>query len=123
MASIKSKLDSALNEKDVENIYRNEFESLIKGIGITSPHGGDGLLEFLNKEMSSLRLLLEFKLDEDFKKKLSQCSVLVQCVYYIKKYEDAGQKLPNVIFVGDRNECFALHTNAVVKYLGHELDW
>ena len=123
MATIKSKLDSALNEKDVENIYRDELLSIVKGAEITSPLGGDGLLEFLNKEVSSLRLLLEFKFDDDFKKKINQCSVLVQCLYYIKKYENAGAKLPNVIFVGDKNECFALHSNAVLKYLGHEIDW
>jgi len=84
MATIKSKLDSALNEKDVENIYRDELLSIVKGAEITSPLGGDSLLEFLNKEVSSLRLLLEFKFDDDFKKKINQCSVLVQCLYYIK---------------------------------------
>jgi hypothetical protein len=121
--SLKNKLDAALIEKDVENTYRQELLDVIKGASITSPHGGDGLLEFLNDKVKSLRLLLEFKLNEDFKKKINQCSVLIQCLYYIKKHEDAGEKLPNVIFVGDKNECFALHTNAVVKYLAHEIDW
>lgn len=123
MSSIKSKLDASLNEKDVENVYRKEFLNILNGTKITSPHGGDGLLEFLNEKVNSLRLLLEFKLDDDFKKKINQCSVLIQCLYYIKKYENSGQKLPNVIFVGDINECFALHTNAVVKYLSEEIDW
>lgn len=108
----------AKNEKDVENAYRAEFLKLLKEANITSPFGVDGLLEFTN-----VRSLLEFKYQEDLKHKLSQCGILVQALYYLKKFEDAGHKLPNVIFVGDINECFAIHTNAIIKYLSHHIDW
>ena len=57
------------------------------------------------------------------KNKLSQCNVLIQCLYYLKKFENAGDKLPSTIFVGDINECFAIHTNSIVKYLSSEIDW
>lgn len=111
------RLNTALNEKDVENIYRSELVK-IEGSQITSPYGVDGLLE--NK---SIRSLLEFKYSEALKNKLSQCNVLIQCLYYLKKFELNGDKLPTTIFVGDINECFAIHTNSIVKYLSSEIDW
>lgn len=115
--SFKNKLSKSLNEKDVENVYRTEL-SATEGASITSPYGGDGLLQAKN-----LRSLLEFKYNENFKNKLAQTNVLVQCLYYLKKYEEAGDKLPSTIFVGDINECFAIHTNSIVKYLSSEIDW
>lgn len=115
--SLKTKLVKSLNEKDVENIYRSELDK-IEESSITSPYGVDGLLE--TKNISSL---LEFKYEEQLKNKLSQCNVLIQCLYYLKKFENAGDKLPSTIFVGDINECFAIHTNSIVKYLSSEIDW
>ena len=115
--TLKSKLSKALNEKDVENTYRNELSTL-NDSQITSPYGGDGLFETKN-----IRSLLEFKYDLSLKNKLHQCNVLIQCLYYIKKYEVNGDKLPTTIFVGDINECFAIHTNSIVKYLSSDIDW
>jgi hypothetical protein len=115
--SLKGNLIKSLNEKDVENIYRSELNSF-DGSQITSPYGVDGLLEQKN-----IRALLEFKYEEHLKNKLSQCNILIQCLYYLKKFENAGDKLPSTIFVGDINECFAIHTNSIVKYLSSEIDW
>jgi hypothetical protein len=115
--SISKKLSKSLNEKDVENIYRGELSKMEDAV-ITSPFGVDGLLESKN-----VRSLLEFKYDEHLKNKLSQCNVLIQCLYYLKKFEDTGTKMPTTIFVGDINECFAIHTNSIIKYLSSEIDW
>ena len=115
--SINSKLVRSLNEKDVENIYRAELVK-IKDAEIKSPYKVDGLLQ-----TKDIRSLLEFKYNESLKNKLAQCNVLIQCLYYLKKFENAGDKLPTTIFVGDVNECFAIHTNALVKYLSSEIDW
>jgi hypothetical protein len=115
--SIKQKLEKTINEKDVENVYRAELIK-IDDAAITSPYGVDGLLEAKN-----VRSLLEFKYNEQLKNKLAQCGVLIQCLYYLKKFENAGDKLPSSIFVGDMNECFAIHTNSIVKYLSSEIDW
>ena len=112
-----AKLSQSLNEKDVENIYRSELAS-IDMAKITSPYAVDGLLE-----TTTIRSLLEFKYNESLKNKLDQCNVLIQCLYYLKKFEINGEKLPSTIFVGDINECFAIHTNAIVKYLSSEIDW
>ena len=124
MSKLKSKLDCSIVEKDNENIWRAELLSRIDDSKISSPFGGDGLLEAKNnKSNKDLRTLLEFKFDVDLKNKLTQCNILIQCLYYIKKYENAGQKLPSTIFVSDTDECFAIHTNAIIKYLGYDVDW
>jgi hypothetical protein len=115
--SLKTKLVKSLNEKDVENIYRSELTK-IEGSEIISPYAVDGLLKTKN-----IRSLLEFKYNEVLKNKLSQCNILIQCLYYLKKFENNGDKLPTTIFVGDINECFAIHTNSIVKYLASEIDW
>ena len=114
-------LQRAVNEKDVENAYREEFSrylSSLTGFSITSPFNTDGYLE-----VGKLRSLLEFKLNLNLKNNVEKMGVLVQCLFYIKKFEESGQKLPNVIFVGDQDECFALHTNDIIKYLGQDIDW
>jgi len=115
--TLRNKLDNALNEKDVENLYRSELLKL-EDASITSPYNVDGLLQAKN-----LRTLLEFKYDENLKEKLSQSNVLIQCLYYLKKFEDKGDKIPTTMFVGDINECFAIHTNSIIKYLSSEIDW
>lgn len=115
---MKNKLAKAENEKDVENTYRAELLANLKNSQITSPFGCDGLLE-----AEDVRSLLEFKFDKAMKTKLAQCSVLIQVLYYLKKFEDSGERLPSTIFVGDVNECFALKTNSIAKYLSHDIDW
>ena len=115
---MKTRLDSSVNEKDVENVYRDAILENTNSAVITSPHNTDGLMEAKN-----VRTLLEFKYDTNLKSKLTQSSILIQCLYYIKKFEEKGEKLPSTIFVGDKNECFAIHSNEIVKYLNRDIDW
>lgn len=116
---MKKDLERGINEKDIENIYRTAIKSGLDGCNISSPYGVDGLLEFA----PNVRTLLEFKYQDTLKNPLSQANILVQCLYYLKKFEDAGKKLPSTIFIGDQNECFAMHVNGIVKYLGKDIDW
>lgn len=117
---MKKLLNLAVNEKDVENAYRAELLKTLKDSEISSPFGVDGLL---TSKKNGLKTLLEFKHERNLKDKLAQSSVLIQCLYYIKKFEDSGLVPPNTIFVGDKNECFVLHTNSIVKYLSSPIDW
>lgn len=111
-------LNTAYNEKDVENAYRKYLIDKIPGLNFTSPFGCDGY-----GEKGKIRVLCEFKNEIDFSNKSAQCKVLAQSIYYIKRFELSGKKLPTTIFVGDKNECFVLHTNAIFKYLSYEWDW
>jgi len=110
----------AVNEKDVENIYRHTFMTKFKDMEITSPFGCDG---FGVSKSAKLRVLFEFKDNLDLSNKFELCKVLSQSIYYIKKFYKAGVIPPSTIFIGDRNECVTLHVNDVIDYLDMELDW
>jgi len=114
----RSLLNASKNEKDVENAYRGELMHHVPEASITSPYGTDGYAQW-----GTVRALLEFKYDRNLKARTDQCGVLGQMVLYLKKFEASGQPLPNVLFVGDKNECFALDTAAVQRFLALPIDW
>lgn len=121
-------LQTALVEKDVENIYRDELLKVLGYISttISSPYGTDGLVKAIKykNEPVNLIMLLECKYDVDFKDHLNIIKVLVQALYYLHKFEEYGSDVPEVIMVGDKNECFCLHSNDIKNYLDFEgVDW
>lgn len=118
----KAALDTARVEKDVENAYRAEISNHVPDVAWSSPHGSDGLAQW-KASASTVRLLLEANFDQDLKAKLPVLSVLGQLLCYLKKFEQAGDVLPNVLFVGDKNECFVLATDAVRGFLSLDIDW
>jgi len=118
--TILPKLESALNEKDTENIWRSTISSFFPDSNITSPFNTDGFLETNCQKVS---ILFEFKFNENLKSKLSQVNILSQTLYYLKKFELSGKKLPKVVLIADKNECFVIHTNPLVKYLSYDLNW
>ena len=117
---MKKLLSWALNEKDVENFWRAQLMKLFPGGKMTSPFNTDGYLE---DDGGKVSVLFEAKYEQNLSDKLSQVSVLSQTLFYLKKFEKNGQRLPRVVFIADRNEAFALHTNCLVKYLDFPLDW
>ena len=112
--------ESATNEKDIENGYRFYFKTSIDDINFTSPYGCDG---FGVSEKFGIRVLCEFKDDLNLNSRSELVKVLCQSIYYIKKFELSGQKLPKTIFIGDRNECLVLHVNDIFGYLSMNFDW
>jgi hypothetical protein len=115
-----SQFSSAVNEKDVENLYRHSFMTKFKDMEITSPFGCDG---FGISKSEKLRVLFEFKDNSELSNKFELCKVLSQSIYYIKKFYNAGMIPPSTIFIGDRSECVALHVNDIIDYLDMDLDW
>ena len=113
-------LASAINEKDVENLYRHNFLKKFKDMQITSPFGCDG---FGVSKNDGVRVLMEFKDDLNLYNKADLAKVLAQSIFYIKKFYDKGMVPPSTIFVADRNECTALHVNDVIDYLDMDLNW
>ena len=121
---MKHALANARVEKDVENAYRHAIKKAKPGATIASPHGTDGYAVWGNERpLATVRLLLEAKYDLDLKARVPVCNVLVQCLLYLKKFEASGEPLPNVILVGDKNECFVLSTASVKGFLDLPLDW
>lgn len=111
-------LDNAHVEKDVENAYREAIHKIRPDASITSPYGTDGYAKW-----STVRLLLETKYDLDFKARTPVCNTLGQCITYLKRFEQSGDPIPNVILVGDKNECFVLATASVKGFLDLPIDW
>ena len=113
-------LESSLIEKDVENAWRQKINGFFTDSITTSPYNTDGYLESTDGKIS---VLLEFKFQENLKSKLAQVNVLSQTLYYLKRFEKDGKKLPKVILIADKNECFILHSNPLSKYLDYNLNW
>ena len=114
-------LSRAINEKDVENTYRQYFQKKFgKDFQITSPFGCDG---FGESKIHKLRVLMEFKDDVNLSSKVELVKVLAQSIFYIKRFYDKGMKPPTTVFIGDRNECVALHANDLVDYLDMDINW
>lgn len=106
-------------EKEVEDAYNNGISLFFPDSPIQHPFNCDGFLE----EGWMLRLLIEYKFDEKLSNAVARAKVLVQVLFYMKRFEDDGLALPNVIMVGDRNECFVIHANDIVQYLDTNTDW
>jgi hypothetical protein len=113
-------LFTAVNEKDVENIYRHNFLKKFKDMTISSPFGCDG---FGESKSNKVRVLMEFKDNVNLSTKLELVKVLAQSVFYIKRFYDKGLVPPSTIFVGDRNECLTLHVNDLIDYLDMDINW
>ena len=114
-------LTMAVNEMDIGYHYRQFFTRKIPGLNITSPYKCDG---FAVHEKLRIRLLFEFKKEgANLDTRIGLATVLIQAIYYIKKFELDGIILPSTIFLGDRNNFTILHTNDIISYLAMPLDW
>ena len=113
-------LAAATDERAVQEAYEAGFKILFPGAVFIYPCKCDGYLDW---DMF-LRLLCEYKLDERLNDPPQRAKVLVQVLFYLKLFEENGIELPSVLFVGDRNECFLLHSNAVLPFLDTpDVDW
>ncbi len=119
-------LETAKVEKDVENAYRSIFSKNYDST-FSSPHGSDGYLEpnkgsLLTDDTRALRLLLEVKWRKNFEDG-DRVRLLVQAIYYLKKFQQEGILLPNVIVGGDENEMFTMYAPKLYGYLKEAHDW
>ena len=115
-------IKDALDEREVETPYKKGLQLYFPNTDYTYPFKCDGYME-PSIEGRIFRLIIEYKLDELLNDKSGRAKVLIQVIWYLKRFEIDGKILPNVCLVGDKNECFALHTNPLLKYLDEEVDW
>ena len=83
----------------------------------------DGFVKNVYIDSSELRLLLEYK-----KCGLSEqdmlARALLQVVFYLKRFEDLSDDLPNAVLIGDSSFCFVLSPNPLRTYLYREnINW
>ena len=117
------RMKSCKIEREVEDIYNEGISFYFSGADIKHPFECDGFLSTNIGRGNVLKMIIEYKYNEDMKQKSAIAKVLVQVVFYLKRFEDAGMELPNVVMVGDINECFVMHSNALLKYLDWDVNW
>lgn len=115
------KIRYAKEEREVEDVYNEGINLyfLKNEESITHPYKCDGLID----KNLFLRLIIEYKYNENLHNPVSRAKVLAQVVFYIKQFELNGDRLPNVVMVGDINEVFVMHTNPLLKFLDESVDW
>lgn len=110
-------------ERQVEDVYNKGITMYFikdKNISLEYPYGCDGVLTV---DMF-LKLLIEYKYNEELINPVSRAKVLVQVLYYLKHFEENGERLPNIIMVGDINEVFVLNADDhFTSYLDEKIDW
>ena len=110
-------------EREVEDVYNEGLSFYFSNIDIQHPFACDGCFKTTTGNGSMLKMIIEYKFNDDMKQKSVIAKILVQVIYYLKKFELNGLELPNVVMVGDINECFVMHSNELLKYLDRDIDW
>ena len=110
-------------EKDVEHVYTTGINMYFPGADIEHPFGCDTFVDGKTHSGKMLKLIIEYKFDEDFSTRTARSKVITQVLYYMKRFEQNGMILPNVVMVGDVNECFVFHSNDIIGYLDEDIDW
>lgn len=118
-----NEIHNSVIERQVEDVYNKGLGIYFKESPISYPYACDGYMECKTDNDKDLRLLIEYKFDKNFENHLDRAKVILQSIFYIKQFEMNGKELPNVILIADKNECFVLHTNLIIKYLDYDLDW
>ena len=110
-----------VKEEDVAHVYRKICELCMDDVIIQKVGATDGLLKSAKNNLVGL---MEFKYEEDIRDRKTLCKLLIQVVYYLHHFEEHGEKLPKVLLVGDKDECFVLISNALAPYLEmKDIDW
>ena len=114
---------NATIERQVEDVYNKGLSIYFNNSPISYPFACDGYIACKTDNDKDLRLLIEYKFDKNFENSIERAKVILQSIYYVKQFELNGLELPNVIFIADKNECFIIHTNNIIKYLDYDIDW
>ena len=105
-------------ESIVQQAYNKYFQAYFKldDAGITRVEKCDSY--FIKDK---LVVLAEYKFNVDFSDTLTRAKVIAQSLIYYKKIVDKGKDtIPNVIFIGDVNECFCFKAKHFSKHMTHE---
>lgn len=119
-------LKNAKDESDIEYAYKRIFQKRYidstQNATMNRPFGSDGYLHSGDMVLV-LRMLMEFKKEVNLTSLSSRARIILQIVYYLKKFEQEGTELPNVIFSGDEDEMFIVYAPVLYGYLKEDYDW
>ena len=119
MSKFSTLLSQTTIERQVEDLYNEQFKKFFKDIVITNPSNCDAFFSFEleRKKNKSFSVLIEYKYFEDFQKPVARAKALSQILFYLKKFENTGRTLPAILIVADKNQCFIHHLNDLMDYL------
>lgn len=111
-------------ESHVQEAYNNAFKSFFNVPVVERKHQCDGYFETKTSDNKEISVLIEYKYDIHMKDRVQRSKVIAQCLGYLKQFEQSGEKLPKLAFIGDINECCIIHTNDLLKLLDLDsVDW
>lgn len=116
-------IKNAQEESAVDHAFRTGFNIYYPGVDIKRPYQCDGYIKTTNKVNNDTRVLIEYKHDIQMKNRVALAKVILQVIFYLKRFEEAGEKRPNIYVIGDKNEALVSHTNELKKYLDEEINW
>ena len=118
-------LRSADSEKLIESAYHKELLKYYPLGNIHTVCNTDGVLETPLSYNSHhiLKIIIETKFEESFTSAHVRSIAIGQVLYYLKKFSLIGETLPDIILIGDRDECFVLHSNYLIPYLDKPYNW
>ena len=141
---------NARAEKDVEKAVEGAITTMAQEgfralygskAALSFPHGTDGFLKVNPPEgtlfalegdaalgegavkMGELRILIEAKRAMKFQEARDRAVVLIQALCYLKRFEAAGDALPQGTIVADQSSIFFCHSKFLEPYLDEEHDW
>lgn len=111
-------------ESQVQEAYNSVFKSYFNISLIERKHQCDGYFKTATQNGKDISVLIEYKYDIHMKDRVQRSKAIAQCLGYIKKFEESGESIPKLIFIGDINECTLIHTNDIINLLDTEdVDW
>lgn len=110
-------------ERQVEDVYNKGLLMYFPNTTIAYPWNCDGMIVTKTDSGKLCKLIIEYKLDELLVSKTGRAKVLIQVLFYLKRFEQAGEIIPNVCMIADKNECFVIQTNELLKYMDEDVDW
>lgn len=111
-------------ESHVQEAYNNAFKLFFNIPVVERKHQCDGYFETKTSDNKEISVLIEYKYDIHMKDRVQRSKVVAQCLGYLKQFEQSGEKLPKLVFIGDINECCIIHTNDLLKLLDLDnVDW
>jgi len=116
-------LDAATREKGVENSYWQAVRSTFKHGQPSDDDDTDGYIDIKYVDQE-LFLLMEFKYIKHLETRVKAMEVVIQTIFYMHSLRDKLAKVPNMIFIGDKNNAFVMNTKPLLKYLDNDqVDW
>lgn len=111
-------------ESQVQEVYNEALKSVFNIPIVERKHQCDGYFKTKTLDNKEISILIEYKYDIHMKDRVQRSKVIAQCLAYLKQFEQSGEKLPKLVFIGDINECCVIHTNDLLKYLDLDnVDW